>query len=50
MPKNSTIVLDQVEKLGELTGEMKGLFGHLAVESRRVSSKTLSYHPRILKT
>mmetsp|Transcript_4540 Transcript_4540/g.7411 ORF Transcript_4540/g.7411 Transcript_4540/m.7411 type:complete len:275 (+) Transcript_4540:349-1173(+) len=41
IPGKSAIVLDQVGKLGELTGELKGLLGHLAVESRRVSAKNV---------
>ena len=41
MPNNSVIVWDQMEKSGTLNNEMKGLLGHLAVESRRVSGKNV---------
>lgn len=41
MPPKSVIVLDQIEKLYPLSFEMKGLLGHLAVESRRVAEKNI---------
>jgi hypothetical protein len=37
IPKNSVIILDRVDDVKILTSDMKNLFRHLALESRRIS-------------
>jgi len=37
IPKKSVIIIDQIEHLGSLNDDIKGLLKHLAFESRRIS-------------